>query len=226
MTGDPPRALLVDFGGVLTTSTAESFARFSESIGAEPELVARLLRDDPESTRLLVENESGRLGDAAFDRGFARRLRAHGVADPGTDIIRRLQAGMGPDERMLAAVARLRDARVPVALVTNSFGAHCYDGYDLEAIADVVVRSGELGVRKPSRRIYTAACEGLGVDPERTVLVDDVEQNLAGAARLGIRGLLHVDADRTIPALEELFGTALEQGVPAPDVTADPGGTR
>jgi putative hydrolase of the HAD superfamily len=220
-----PRALLVDFGGVLTTSILESFSRFSESVGAEPDLVTRLLRDDPESARLLVENECGRLDDAGFDRAFAERLRAHGVAEPGSDIVHRMQAGMRPDERMLAAVARLRDAQVPVALVTNSFGAHCYDGYDLDAIADVIVRSGELGVRKPSRRIYAVACERLGVEPVDSVLVDDVEHNLAGAARLGIRGILHVDADSTIPALEALFGVALDEPVTSP-TSFDQGDTR
>jgi len=60
--------VLVDFGGVLTLSVFESFAAFSESLGADPSLIAQLLREDPESSRLLVNNESGRIDDAGVDR--------------------------------------------------------------------------------------------------------------------------------------------------------------
>lgn len=49
--------------------------------------------------------------------------------------------------------------------------------------------SSEVGVRKPSRRIYALACERLGVDPAAAVMVDDLQQNLDGAARLSITRL-------------------------------------
>jgi putative hydrolase of the HAD superfamily len=75
-------------------------------------------------------------------------------------------------------------------------------------------------VRKPSRRIFQIACERVGVAPEESVLVDDVERNLSGAARLGIRGVLHVEASRTIDGLSALFGLDLR----APDPDPRPGG--
>jgi putative hydrolase of the HAD superfamily len=107
---------------------------------------------------------------------------------------------------MLDALAGLRAAGVPVALVTNALGRDCYDGFDLDALADVVVISSAVGVRKPSRRIYAVACEGLGVAPEDCVMIDDVQHNLAGAARLGIAGLLHRDAAATVRELDQRFG--------------------
>ncbi len=73
-------------------------------------------------------------------------------------------------------------------------------------LADVIVISGEHGVRKPSRRLYQIACDGLGVDPPNCVMVDDVPRNLSGAARLGIRGVHHTNAADTIQQLNELFG--------------------
>jgi putative hydrolase of the HAD superfamily len=204
--GEEPVAVLLDFGGVLTTSVFAAFTAFGAAIGDDPALPLRLLRDDPESGRLLVEAESGRLSDADFDAAFAARLAAHGVDTEPTGLIRRMQAGLRPDETMLAAARGLRAAGHPVALVSNSFGADLYDDYDLDALADVHVISGEVGVRKPSRRIYALACERLGVAPERCVMVDDVEQNLTGAARLGIAGVLHRDADATLAELAERFG--------------------
>jgi len=90
--------------------------------------------------------------------------------------------------------------------VTNAFGRDTYAGYDLNEMADLVVISSEVGVRKPSRRIYALACEGLGVRPEEAVMIDDLQQNLDGAARLGIAGILHTSAADTRRQLADRFG--------------------
>lgn len=121
------KAVLVDFGGVLTTSVHEAFERFGAELG-DPGLPMRLLRDDPESAQLIVEAESGRMEDEEFEARFAARLAAHGAEVEADDLIRRMQAGMAADDEMLALISGLRAAGHPVALVTNSFGRHCYDG--------------------------------------------------------------------------------------------------
>jgi putative hydrolase of the HAD superfamily len=72
-----------------------------------------------------------------------------------------MPSGFSADNKMLDALDALRAGGMPIALVTNSFGRDCYDGFDLHALADVVVISSEVGVRKPSRRIYAIACERL-----------------------------------------------------------------
>ena len=73
-------ALLVDFGGVLTTSVLMAFEDFGVSVGAARGLLLELLSNDAACRKLLVEHESGRIDADAFDRGFAVRLHAHGVA--------------------------------------------------------------------------------------------------------------------------------------------------
>ncbi len=198
-------ALMVDFGGVLTTSVHAAFRAFSREISGDPDLVLRLLATDEPSMRLHADNESGRIDDETFEAGFAQRLAAHGVEVEPEGLIARMQAGFGPDEAMLEALAALRADGVPVALVTNAFGRDCYRGFDLDALADVRVVSTEVGVRKPSRRIYAIACERLGVAPEACVLIDDVQLNLDGAARLGIAGVLHRSAETTIRELDDRF---------------------
>lgn len=59
------------------------------------------------------------------------------------------------------------------AVVSNVFGDDLYSGVDLDEIADVVVLSTQVGVRKPSRRIYAIACERLSLDPTACVMVED-----------------------------------------------------
>ncbi len=65
-------AVLVDFGGVLTTSVLQAFEEFGVSVGAARGLLLELLSNDAACRKLLVEHESGRIDADAFDRGFRR----------------------------------------------------------------------------------------------------------------------------------------------------------
>ena len=199
-------ALLVDFGGVLTTSVLKAFEDFGVSVGAARGLLLELLSNDAACRKLLVEHESGRIDADAFDRGFAVRLHAHGVAVDPERLSVRMQAGLRRDDETVRLIEELGTAGVPIALVSNAFGRDCYAGFDLNALADVVVISSEVGIRKPSQRIYAIACERLGVTPEQAIMIDDLQQNLDGAARLGIAGVLHTDAADTRKQLDEGFG--------------------
>jgi putative hydrolase of the HAD superfamily len=199
-------AVLVDFGGVITTSVLQALEEFSESLGASRALILQLLGHDAEARQLLVDHECGRIDADVFDRGFAERLCARGVEVQPDRLSARMQAGLRRDEDTVRLIEELRAARIPIALVSNAFGRDCYAGFDLNALADVVVISSEVGVRKPSRRIYDIACQRLGIDPGQAVMVDDLQQNLDGAARLGIAGVLHTGAADTRKQLSERFG--------------------
>jgi putative hydrolase of the HAD superfamily len=199
-------AVLVDFGGVITTSVLLAFEEFGEFLGAPPGLIPELLRHDTTARKLLVEHECGRIDADVFDRGFAERLCAHGVEVRPDGLSARMQAGLRRDDDTVRLIEELRARGVPIALVSNAFGRDCYAGFDLDALVDVVVISSEVGVRKPSRRIYAIACERIGMDPRQAVMVDDLQQNLDGAARLGIAGVLHTDAADTRKQLSERFG--------------------
>ncbi|QKV96198.1 HAD family phosphatase [Streptomyces sp. NA02950] len=199
-------AVLVDFGGVITSSVLRAFYDFGASLGGDPRLPLDLLGRDESARTLLVDHECGRIDTEAFERGFAERLRAHGADVPAEGLTARMQAGMSIDQDVLALLGDLRAAGYPVALVSNAFGNGTYDGVDLAAVADAVVISAEVGIRKPSRRIYAIACERLGVSPEEAVMIDDLRQNLDGAARIGIGGVLHTSAADTRRQLAERFG--------------------
>jgi putative hydrolase of the HAD superfamily len=199
-------AVLIDFGGVITTSVLRAFELFGEQLGAPPGLVLGLLSHDTVARELLVEHECGRIDADAFDRGFADRLSAHGLVVQPEGLLARMQAELRRDDDTVRLIEDLRAAEVPIALVSNAFGRDCYAGFDLDALADVVVISSEVGIRKPSRKIYAMACERLGIDPHQAVMVDDLQQNLDGAARLGIACVLHTDAADTRKQLSERFG--------------------
>jgi putative hydrolase of the HAD superfamily len=199
-------ALFVDFGGVLTSNVFEAFGDFCASQGLARDAFATLLRDDPAAAGLLRDVETGALAEPEFEARFAPMLGA-GIEPAG--LIGRLSATLRPDGAMLDALGRIHDAGHTTAIVSNSFGYGAYDGYELERRVDDVVLSGDVGVRKPSRRIYRLAAERAGVAPERCVFVDDLPQNVAGAERAGMRGIHHTEAAVTLPQLEALFDLEL-----------------
>jgi putative hydrolase of the HAD superfamily len=197
--------LLIDFGGVLTTNVFESFAAFCREEGLDPDTVATRFRADAAARDLLGELEEGRIGKADFEARFAPML---GV-ERHDGLIARLFAGMKPDEAMFDAVAAARRAGVRTGLVSNSWGEEGYDRTRFDELFDVLVISGELGIRKPAPDIYSLAAERLGVPPARCVFVDDLPGNLKPAAALGMATVLHRDAAATIPRLEALLGVSL-----------------
>ncbi|MEU6990980.1 HAD family phosphatase [Streptomyces sp. NPDC046465] len=199
-------AVLFDFGGVLTTSVVAAFEGLGSELADDPRLLLRLLSKDAECSALLVAHEEGRIGERDFEYGFAARLRAHGAAVEGPGLVRRIQARLSPDPDMIALVAKVRADGYRAGLLSNSLGDDCYAGFDLPAMFDAVTVSGEIGVRKPSRRAYAIACERLGARPAETVLVDDLPQNIVAAQRLGIAGIAHRDAATTAVELARLLG--------------------
>jgi hypothetical protein len=98
------RALVVDFGGVLTTDIWPAFAAFCEGEGLEPDKVKQLFRGDSEALALLRELETGAVADAEFEARFGAML---GVAEH-EGLITRLFADLSPERSMLDAVRAAR----------------------------------------------------------------------------------------------------------------------
>ncbi len=62
---------------------------------------------------------------------------------------------------------------------------------ELARFVDTLVISSEVGYRKPHASFYAAACVGLDLPPDRVLCVgDDLENDVLGAERAGLRGIL------------------------------------
>jgi putative hydrolase of the HAD superfamily len=197
-------ALLVDWGGVMTSSPFASFRAFCEAEGLDPDNLAKMFRADPIARDLLIAFEEGRLADAEFELALAQRL---GIED-ATELIDRLFAGATPDEAMVDAVRAARAAGVRTGLISNSWG----DRYPRELLAELfdgIVISGEVGVRKPTPRIYELGVESIGGHAGECVFVDDLPFNLPPAEELGMAVVHHTDAEQTIAELQRLLGVSL-----------------
>jgi putative hydrolase of the HAD superfamily len=200
------KALLVDFGGVLTTNVFDSFRAFCEAERLDPDRVRVLFREQPEALALLRRLETGELGEDEFSELFAPML---GIAEH-RGLVNRLFAGMAPDEAMVGAVRAARAAGVRTGLISNSWGRGRYDRAQLDELFDAIVISGEVGLHKPGAEIYGLGADRVGAAPSECVFVDDLRENCAGAEAVGMTAVLHRGAETTIPELERLLGIDLQ----------------
>ena len=194
-------ALLVDFGGVMTTSVWDSFADFCRAKGLEEDAVKRLFRENAEAVACLRSLEIGALQEDEFERRFAKLLGL----DEATDLIDSMFRGMLPCEPMVAAVRAVRNSGVRTGLVSNSWSTSHYDRGLLEELFDATVISAEVGMHKPQPEIYLLAAEQLDESPERCAFVDDLRENCAGAEAVGMTAILHRDPSTTLERIEEMF---------------------
>ncbi|MDX6632697.1 MAG: putative hydrolase of the superfamily [Solirubrobacterales bacterium] len=197
-------ALLIDFGGVLTTDIWQSFDAFCRAEGLPEGTIKQMFRDRPEALAELRKLEKGEADEAAFEASFAELL---GVSADG--LIERLFEGMEPADRMLEAVRRVRTAGRLTCLVSNSWSLAHYDEAQLRELFDAIVISGQVGLHKPQPEIYELAAERLGLAPPACVFVDDLRENCAGAEAVGMAAILHRDVDETLARLEDLLGVEL-----------------
>ncbi len=202
-------ALIVDWGGVMTTNVFSSFSAFCAAEGLDPATLAQIFRGDPAARELLIGFEEGRVEEAVFEAQLGSVL---GLASP-EGLIDRLFAGTTLEESMVEAVRAARAAGIATGLISNSWGTTRYPRDLLDELFDGVVISGEVGMRKPASRIYELGAEAIARPPAECVFVDDLPFNLPPAVELGMATVHHTAADTTIAELERLLGIGLRNEV-------------
>jgi putative hydrolase of the HAD superfamily len=93
---------------------------------------------------------------------------------------------------MIDYLRELRDRGYRMALCTNNvreWDPLWRAKLPVDEIFGVVVDSGFVGTRKPERRIYELTLERLGVPPEASLLIDDIEINCTAARELGLQAV-------------------------------------
>lgn len=211
-----PRALIVDWGGVLTAPLAESMGGWFAEEGIDGDEFAALMREwlGPVSGTAAVTNpihdlETGRITAEEFGVRLAERIRrSDGSPLRAAGLVTRMFAGFTPEPAMSRVVLRARGHGLRTALLSNSWGLE-YPREEWAELFDLTVISGEVGLRKPDPEIYLLAATRLGVEPAECVFVDDLRPNAVAASALGMVGVHHTDLDTTVAELEAIFGVPL-----------------
>ena len=210
------RALVVDWGGVLTEPLDSAIRAWAEIDGVEFEHYVDVMRSwlGPHQGELARDNpvaalERGEIEVPHFEEQLAQRLsQAAGREIRAVGLLQRMFDQFEHAPAMSALVLRARRAGLRTGLLSNSWGnEYPREGWD--EMFDAIVISGEVGMRKPEPEIFAHALDLLGVLAEETVFVDDLAHNVQAAVELGLVGIHHTSYETTASELEELFGVHL-----------------
>ena len=213
----PFRGVILDWGGVMTNPIRDMVAAWLDDEDVDHEHYAAAIR--PWVAGAYAQNgeanpihalERGECTVEEFERWLASRIaRRNGVQVVAEGLLTRMFAGSTMALPMQAAVQVIRTAGLRTALLSNSWGMADYPRDLFPGMFDVVVISGEVGMRKPEERIFRHAAGLLGLESAECVFIDDIEVNVAAAESIGMTAILHRDPPTTLARLGELLGLSL-----------------
>ena len=182
--------------------------RFADDLGIELQDLVRVALGaySGAEDHLVVDFETGRISEEEFAIEFAARLQEVSGRPVEPDGLVRRIFRLEIEESMVDLVGRARASGYRTALCSNSWGTRLYPRDVLHPIFDLLVISGEVGLRKPDPAIFTLTTTKLGVGAPACVFVDDHPGHLAPAAEMGMTTVLHKDPVATIAEVEALLG--------------------
>lgn len=207
-------AVIFDFGGVMTTSPFEAFARFERERGYP----ADIIRNTNAANHLenaWAKFERAEIDLDTFDRLFAEEsLALGGAAVSGREVLPLLAGDLRPE--MVEALRRIK-SECKTGCITNNLPANAIGSQsgrsfyvaEVMALFDHVIESAKIGLRKPDPRIYQMMIEALGVNPADCVYLDDLGVNLKPARALGMTTIKVISASQAITELEAATGLRL-----------------
>jgi putative hydrolase of the HAD superfamily len=210
------RAVLWDFGGVLTDSPFDAFSAFEKERGLPEGFIRRLNTLNPDRNAWACF-ERGELTLEAFDRAFEAEARASGFPIPGREVIALLYGA--PRPAMVEALRRC-GRHYRTACLTNNVktgvghglpasNARAEQVREILALFDHVFESSLIGARKPEPRFYQLALEALQIEAHEAVYLDDLGINLKPARALGMTTIKVEDPARALAELESILDLRL-----------------
>jgi putative hydrolase of the HAD superfamily len=207
-------AVIWDFGGVLTSSPFEAFARFEVERGLPTDIIRRTNAAN-HWENAWAKFERAEVDLDAFDSLFAAESLALGAEVRGKDVLPLLSGDLRPE--MVGALKRVK-AKFKTGCITNNLPANAIGSLggrslyvaEVMALFDHVIESAKIGLRKPDPRIYQMMVEALGVDPKNCVYLDDLGVNLKPARDMGMKTIKVTNASQAIGELEAATGLSLQ----------------
>ncbi len=207
------RAVLWDFGGVLTTSPFDAFNRFEEQSGIPRDFIRGVNSTNPDNNAW-AKFESSQIDAEEFDRAFLEESSLAGHPVPGRQVIELLSGDVRP--RMVRALRRCKQ-QFKVACLTNNVKTGTGPGMasssdkakqvqDVMSLFDLVLESSREGIRKPDPEIYRLACQRLDIECHQAVFLDDLGINLKPARALGMSTIKVIDEDQALRELGSTLG--------------------
>ena len=195
------KALILDFGGVISRTLFETHDLSEAALGLPPGTLTWRGPFDPSTDPLWRTMQANEISERDY---WTTRTREVGrlVGEDWQDMHTFVKRARGADveavirPEAVAAIALARAAGCKLAVLSNEldlfYGADFRQRLPLLSLFNVIVDATYTGILKPDPRAYESCLTELGVDAANAVFVDDQLRNIEGALRCGLQ-TVHFD---------------------------------
>ena len=206
------KAVLFDFGGVITTSPFDAFTAYEKEISLPDGIIRKINSTNPDSNAW-AKFERNDVQREEFKKLFEKEAAALGHKIDANRVLECLQTTIRP--RMVQLVKELSREYI-TAILTNNLQESSDDQGQratqliahVSSVADYVssiIESSKLGVRKPERLFYEIACKTLQVEPKECVFLDDLGINLKPAKEMGMTTIKVINEQQALDELTDVL---------------------
>ena len=179
------RLVAFDYGGVLTAPPFTALLEYELELGLPEGALCAEFRGGA----LMREAEIGRRAVVDVLEEWRKHIAStHAVEVELERIYESFRVAAAVNPFMIDLLDRID---LPLALVTNNLAEarQRWKRHLPVGLFSVIIDSSEVGVRKPDPEIWSLLVERAALSPEEIVMVDDFEENIAGARAAGLTGL-------------------------------------
>lgn len=204
---NPIRMVFFDIGGVLVRADLERYVTLGVALfGSTPEAIKR------EVMARVPALEKGALDSATFWKQIGESLWRRGEGRPAPPEQCRwlwrdlMSATAEVDHQVVGILQILKEQGVRLGAITNTIEDHVpvMTEMGIYRIFDPCVISCRHGHRKPEKEIYRKAAQLAGLKPRDCAFVDDVAENVEGARKAGMVGILYTSPEELFRDLVKL----------------------
>jgi putative hydrolase of the HAD superfamily len=201
------KAVISDFGGVLTTPLIQSFMAFQDETGISTETLGKGMQAATEANgeNPLFEMERGEITEVAFLETLTDALEPLLGHRPEMHRFKEIYFdALEPNPAMIELMRELKAEGYQMAMLTNNvreWEPLWRSMLPVDEIFETVVDSGFVGCRKPESKIYELTLERIKRPAEDCLFVDDVLVNCKGARKAGLHAVHFQDNEQAIPEI-------------------------
>jgi len=195
------KAITFDLDGVYFINGKSNFIASLGRLGVPEEDAKRVFLESDEMNKLY---KRGKMTDKEF---WTFAIKEWGLDISIDQIIKMLIDGYDINEGAVKIVRAVRKKGYKTCICSNNFPARINglnERFKFLDDFDIVALSYQVGVKKPSDKIFQYLIDKSGVNPEEIIFVDDDEDNLNGAKKLGIQTFFYGEFDKFLEELRKL----------------------
>ena len=200
------KAVIWDFGGVITSSPFEAFNKFELDNNLPKDIIRTINSENPDDNAW-AKFERNDVDINEFDTLFSKEADKKGFQISGKQVVKLLSGDIR--KPMVDFLLSLKE-NYKLGCITNNIQNskddkvnHLNQASQVMKIFDHIIESSKVGLRKPDPNIYYMSCDALGVRPEECIYLDDLGINLKPARKIGMTTIKVIDPNDAIDEVKK-----------------------